>query len=379
MDDNRTDAAAPTLAVAPPRTGVLERIRRQGGELSDAMSKVAEQVLADPEAAANATIMDLAELSGTSPGTITRFCRHLGYDGYAALRVAIATETGRASASRESGWDINIGQEIAPDDPLDRVLKQLITIDATMLRDTVDTLDLAAVERVAAAVSAARRVDVYGVGSSAIVARELQMGFYRTGVAAWVWTEVHDALASAALLEEGDVAIAHSHSGTTAETIEMLSEASSQNALTVAVTACPESPLAEIADVCLVSAARRTSHRADLLASRHSELLVVDLVHIAVAQRRFPKTMEALESRARAVVGHRPDHSSSSRQTDRLVRHRSWRHTQAQRSHPSKERTHEEEPARSHHSKPPVHQTTAPRLHRGRPGRDLARRLRHQR
>ncbi|GAA1677844.1 MurR/RpiR family transcriptional regulator [Glycomyces endophyticus] len=301
MDRTRTDAPS-----APVETGVLERIRTGASDLSEAMSKVAGQVLADPEAAARATIMDLAELSGTSPGTITRFCRHLGYDGYAALRVAIATETGRASARHETGWDVNIGREIGPDDPLDRVLKQLITIDAAMLRDTVDTLDLAAVERVAARVSAARRVDVYGVGSSATVARELQMGFYRTGVAAWVWTEVHDALASAALLGENDVALAISHSGTTAETIEMLSEAGTRGALTVAVTACPEAALAEVADVCLASAARRTTHRADLLASRHSALLVADLIHIAVAQRRFPEASEALESRARAVVGHRP-------------------------------------------------------------------------
>lgn len=301
MDRTRTDAPN-----APAKPGVLERIRNGANELSEAMSKVADQVLIDPEAAARATIMDLAELSGTSPGTITRFCRHLGYDGYAALRVAIATETGRASARRESGWDVNIGREIAPSDPLDRVLKQLVTLDAAMLRDTVDTLDLDAVEQVAARVSEARRVDVYGVGTSATVARELHMGFYRTGVAAWVWTEVHDALASAALLGEGDVAIAASLSGSTAEVVEILSEAGSRGALTVAVTGVPDSPITEVADYCLVSAATRTGNRADLLAGRLSQLLVADLVHIAVAQRRFPAAHEALESRARAVVGHRP-------------------------------------------------------------------------
>ncbi|MEU6859760.1 MurR/RpiR family transcriptional regulator [Glycomyces sp. NPDC046736] len=301
MDHIRTDVPS-----APAEVSVLERIRHGAGDLSEAMSKVADQVLVDPEAAARATIMDLAELSGTSPGTITRFCRHLGYDGYAALRVAIATETGRASARTETGWNVNIGQEIAPGDPLDQVLKQLITVDAARLRDTVDTLDLVAVEQVVNRICEARRVDVYGVGSSATVARELQMGFYRTGVAAWVWTEVHDALASAALLGEHDVALAVSHSGTTTETIEMLSEAGSRGAMTVALTACPEATLADVADVCLFSAARRTSYRADLLASRYSALLVADLIHIAVAQRRFPEASQALESRARAVVGHRP-------------------------------------------------------------------------
>jgi DNA-binding MurR/RpiR family transcriptional regulator len=86
----------------------------------------------------------------------------------------------------------------------------------------------------------------------------------------------------------------------------MLTEASSRGALTVALTSHPESPLAEVADVTLTSATSRTGFRADMLAARHSQLLVADLVYIAVAQRRLPETMEAFESRARAVVGHRP-------------------------------------------------------------------------
>ncbi|QSB07051.1 MurR/RpiR family transcriptional regulator [Natronoglycomyces albus] len=291
----------------PDTRGVLERIRQQSSRLSEALSKVAQQVLADPDRAARATIMDLADRSGTSPGTITRFCRHLGYDGYADLRVALATESGRAAASQsESNWDVNIGREISPNDSLDDVLKQIIAVDVAMLRDTAQTLDLGEVEHVAEAVNTAKRVDVYGIGNSAFVARELHTGFYRTGVTTWLWTEVHEALASAALLSKGDVAIAVSHSGTTSETIEMLTEAGSRGALTVAITSYPDSPITEVADVVLTSAVRRTGFRADLLAARHAQLLVVDLIYIAVAQRRFPQTVEAFASRARAVVGHRP-------------------------------------------------------------------------
>ena len=51
--------------------------------------------LTDPAAASRATIVELAERSGTSPATVTRFCRALGFDGYADLRLGIAAETGR--------------------------------------------------------------------------------------------------------------------------------------------------------------------------------------------------------------------------------------------------------------------------------------------
>src|SRR5881394_941398 len=90
-------AEAPAL---PSVDGVLVRIRSRLPEFTGA----------------RATIVELAERSGTSPATVTRFCRALGYDGYADLRLSIAGETGRAA--RQSGWTVDIGREIQPDDPL---------------------------------------------------------------------------------------------------------------------------------------------------------------------------------------------------------------------------------------------------------------------
>ena len=52
-----------------------------------------------PAAAARSTIVELAERSGTSPATVTRFCRALGFVGYADLRLAIAGETAKVAVS----------------------------------------------------------------------------------------------------------------------------------------------------------------------------------------------------------------------------------------------------------------------------------------
>src|SRR3982751_4560852 len=113
-------AEVPALGVAD---GVLVRVRSRLGEFTGALQRVAEQVLTDPAGAARATIVELAERSGTSPATVTRFCRALGFDGYADLRLGIAAETGRA---RLAGWTVDIGREIQPNDPLERVLGQIM-------------------------------------------------------------------------------------------------------------------------------------------------------------------------------------------------------------------------------------------------------------
>src|SRR5690348_13606576 len=66
-------------------------------EFSGALRRVAEWILSDPAGAARSTIVELAERSETSPASVTRFCRALGFEGYADLRLALAGETGRAA------------------------------------------------------------------------------------------------------------------------------------------------------------------------------------------------------------------------------------------------------------------------------------------
>src|SRR5438067_584432 len=282
--------------------GVLVRVRAGLPEFTGALRRVAEQVLGDPAAAARATIVELAERSGTSPATVTRFCRALGFEGYAELRLGIAGETGRAA--RQAGWSVDIGREIQPDDSLERVLHQIMAADARALSDTSALLDLKAVDQAADAIAASTRVDIYGISGSALVGAEMQLCLHRIGLAAWSWTDVHNGLASAALLGPGDVALGVSHSGQTRETIEMLAEAASGGATTIALTSFPRSPLAEVADIVLLHAMQATTFRPDALSGRHPQLLVLELLYIAVAQRTHDRAHAALQATARAVAGH---------------------------------------------------------------------------
>ncbi|GAB3983501.1 hypothetical protein GCM10027615_68860 [Plantactinospora veratri] len=233
VDAERDRRAAAGLSSAD---SVLLRVRSRLTEFTGALRRVAEHVLSDPSAAARATIVELAERSGTSPATVTRFCRALGFEGYADLRLGIAAETGRAHTA---GWTVDIGREIQPNDPLERVLGQIIAADTQAMHDTAALLDLAEVERAAEAIAGAARVNIFGASGSALVGEEMQFSLHRIGVAAWAWNDVHEGLAGAALLRKGDVALGISHTGVTRETIETLAEAGSHGATTVALTGFP--------------------------------------------------------------------------------------------------------------------------------------------
>src|SRR5689334_17759810 len=305
VDAAVTEAPAPPVPPVPlvPTEGVLARVRAKLPEFTGALQRVAELVLTDPASAARSTIVELAERSGTSPATITRFCRALGFEGYADLRLGIAGETGRAA--RAGGWTDDIGREIQPTDPLERVLGQIMAADTRAMHDTASLLDLREVERAADAIAQASRVDLYGASGSALVGAEMQFSLHRIGVAAWAWTDVHNGLASSALLKSGDVAVGISHSGQTRETIEMIAEAGSHGATTVALTSFPRSPLAELADAVLLTATQATTFRPDALSARHPQLVVLDLLYIAVAQRTHERAHASFRLTAQAVAGHK--------------------------------------------------------------------------
>ncbi len=268
------------------------RIRALMPVLPAALRRVADEVLADPEGIARATILELADRSGTSAATVTRFCRALGLEGYGELRLLMAEETGRAAAvagrdTEEAGNSAPNGHSAAP------WVNKLVSLAVTALTGTATALDLAVVDRVAEAVAAAPRVDIYGIGGSGVVAWELQRGLYRVGVPAWSWTEVGAGLTSAALLSPGDVAIGISHSGTTPQTAQMLAAAATQGATTVAITNRlvvdgETPPVVEAADLVLTTAVPGPAEEAsglERLAKRYGQLIAVDLLCTAVASR----------------------------------------------------------------------------------------------
>ena len=283
------------------RDGVLVRLRTRTPGFTGALRRVARQVLADPSGTARAGIVELAERSGTSPSTVTRFCRALGFDGYAQLRLAIAADTG--PGRHAAGWNVDIGREIEPADPLDRVLGQIVASDDRAMRDSAALLDLGAVRQAADAIATARRVDVYGASGSALVGTELQYCLHLLGVPAWSWIDVHDGRASAALLGTGDVAVGISHSGRTRETVDAVAHAGRHGATTVAVTSYPGSALAQAADIVLQTAAQATTYRPDALSARHPQLVLLDLLHIAVAQRLAGTTPAPAQSLAPSKQG----------------------------------------------------------------------------
>lgn len=301
MDFHMSTFTSPLAAVTA--AGVVNRIQAKLPDMPAAMAKIGIFLLEHPQAPLELSIMELAEQTKTSPATVTRFCRLLGYAGYVPFRVSIASELGRSDA-RES-WKADIGRAFGPDDSPRDVLSTLVNAHTRSLEETAAVMDLSLMNKIARRIAMSSHVDIYGIGGSAVMAEELQSRLYRIGINAHHWSEVHAGLTSAAIQDTNTVAIGISNTGRTDETLQMLREAGEAGALTVALSNNPGSPLAESADESIITSVHEQFLQPDDLSAKHVQLLVIDVLYLLVAQVNFAQTTSKLAASAMAVSPHR--------------------------------------------------------------------------
>ncbi|WP_248960231.1 MurR/RpiR family transcriptional regulator [Sphaerisporangium perillae] len=276
---------------------LVARVRAVLPSLTPSAQIIARLILDDPATVARSTITELSAASSTSEATIVRTARVLGFSGYAQLRLALAA----AAAATRQGPDRLVPGDLAPDDPLSDVIAKVTRAEREAIEDTAAQLSPERLGAVVDAIIGARRVDVYGVAASGLVAADMAQKLLRIGLSSHAFTDAHLALTSAVLLKSGDVAVGVSCTGETPDVLEPMRLAHKAGATTVAITNNPRSSLAEVSDHVLISAGRETAFRPGALASRISQLLVVDYVFVGVAQRTSEVSNDALRTTRDAV------------------------------------------------------------------------------
>ena len=227
---------ATSSATPEAPTDLRERIRAARPSLSPAERQVADWVLRQPGTVLSLPVAAIAREAGVSQPTVIRFCRSMGCHGLSdfKLRLAqgnVARDAAPARIASPSGT---------------RVLQNAID-SLTTLQDRFDprTLDAAG-----ALVDSAHRIDLYGFGSSGVVALDTQTKFFRYGIPANAYSDPYLVSMSLNVLQAGDVVIAISKSGALPELQTAVERVRELGVRVIAVTA-PGSPLAALADVVL--------------------------------------------------------------------------------------------------------------------------------
>ena len=263
---------------------MLDRIRASIPALPPAEQRVAKLVLADPRAFASLPVVELAERSHVSKPTVVRFCRSVGYDGLTDFKRKLAGVVNEGVPFVHRAVDED-------DKSADIVVKLIDNAVSAFLKYRNDAASGAferAVTTLAAAGTADRRIEFYGVGNSGIVALDAQHKFFRLGVRATAVSDSHVQVMSATMLKPGDCAVIISNSGHSRDVLEAAELVRKSGAALIVITAS-DSPLARLAiaagQVLLAVDHPEDYDRYSPMVSRLLHLMVIDILTTAVALR----------------------------------------------------------------------------------------------
>jgi DNA-binding MurR/RpiR family transcriptional regulator len=244
-------------------------------------------VLDDPRAAVAATVEQLAQQAGVSMPTIVRTCRAFGYESVREFMLALAQDLAVSGSY--------LHRSVLADDSATDVASKIIHAAVTSLTELGRRIDVEMVDRVAAKLAVARRIDCYSVGAaSTFTASELQSRLFRLGLTSNAIFDAHQQLVSASTLGPDGVAFVISHVGRMPYTLEAARFARSQGATVVALTQ-PDTPLAGVADMLLAvsvpqDAVMRVGTEAYL-----AHLVVIEILMVRLAQRLGPVATRGLQ------------------------------------------------------------------------------------
>lgn len=162
---------------------LIPHIRSALASLRPAERKVADMVLSDVDFAMRASITELAQRADVSEPSVTRFCRAIGAHGLRDFKMQLAQSV--------AGGLPYASTAVARDDDVQTLMDKVGEAAVDGITHARGALDPAVVESAIAALSSARRVFFFGVGSgSGLVAQDAALRFLRLDIAstAYRWT-----------------------------------------------------------------------------------------------------------------------------------------------------------------------------------------------
>ncbi|WP_368503914.1 MurR/RpiR family transcriptional regulator [Alkalihalophilus sp. As8PL] len=275
----------------------LTKIRATYSSFSEKEKQVADYILSNPSGMIHATINQVAEDLSVAEATVFRFCKRLGYTGFQAMKISLASEVVTPIQ--------DIHETIKEDDDEKTITEKVFKSNIRTLEDTLHVIESKAYKKAVHALVHARRIEFYGNGGSGIIALDAHHKFLRTGIPTVAYQDSHFQVMSASQLTKEDVVVLISHTGTNRDMLQVLDVAIEHGATTICITTLGKSPLSKQVDIPLFTVSKETEFRSEALASRLAQLSIIDALYVNVSIARKEQMKDSLSRMRKAISNKR--------------------------------------------------------------------------
>ncbi|WP_442595844.1 MurR/RpiR family transcriptional regulator [Neobacillus sp. D3-1R] len=271
----------------------LPRIRSYYSRFSDKEKRIADYIISNPEKIIHSTISQVAEDLHIADATVFRFCKHIGFKGYQAMKISLASELVSPI--------VDIHETIQEGDSEKEVAQKVFRSNIRTLEESLQVLDEGKFKKAVQALLKARKIEFYGNGGSGFVAMDAHHKFLRTGLQTVAYNDSHMQISSVSQLTKDDVVVLISHSGTNKDLLEVLEVAQRNHVTTIGITHLAKSPLSKKVHIPLYTVSEETEFRSEALASRIAQLSIVDALYVNVMMQRKEDSARSIKKMREAI------------------------------------------------------------------------------
>lgn len=257
---------------------VISQIQMNMPSYSSGQREIAQYIVSDPSHVIDLSIHEMAADIGVSASSITRFCRKLGFDSLRDMRIEIA------KAADEKAAD-DFRRAISWTDTPEELASNYLGYVSEVCRETLRINDMATFKEVARLICEAENVYVYGIGASALAARNLLGKLIKLHIRCNYDFDANQATQMAMSSTERDVAIAFSYSGASRDVLQAVRNSRKCGCPVVAVTRQGSSRFVQLATHLIQLPPVEQVTRVTTLFTNYCQALVVDVLFLLCAQR----------------------------------------------------------------------------------------------
>lgn len=253
--------------------------------------KIANYIMHHTKDVVNMTISELAEASGTSVATISRFCRKCQVDGFHHLKISLAQ--GIANKSSQ----IKVSNTISRSE-IRQSLQNILANKIEELTQTISLINEKELEKILTCIENAGVVQLVAVGNTLPVALDGAFKLNEMGIRAVAGSVWETQIGFTLSMKEGDVLIAISNSGESKRVAKMVRAANKNGVTTIALTNNLNSTIGKEVDYIIQTATREKLFMDEFCFSRVSATTVMEILYLFLAngKKRRYESMTELES-----------------------------------------------------------------------------------
>ncbi|MDC3418369.1 MurR/RpiR family transcriptional regulator [Aquibacillus salsiterrae] len=271
----------------------LVKVRRLYPRFSVTERKIADYILQHPSKIIHSSINQLAEDLNVADSSVFRFCKRIGYKGYQAMKIALASEIVTPLQ--------DVHENVDKDDTLDTITTKVFNTHIKTLEDTLAVFDEEQLQQAVNTIISADSVHFFGSGGSNIIALDAYHKLIRTGLRVHAVSDTHMQLMVASQMSEKDCAIFISHSGSSKDILHLLNIIKSTGAKTVAITNFAKTPLSAAVNIPLFTVSSETEFRSEAISSRIAQMTLIDVLYVNILLKLGDKGQEALKKMREAI------------------------------------------------------------------------------